>query len=157
MIDKTTESNTTKAVAGRVNALVRLPDELTAENGAKYLLLGEFKVQVENDCWDCHGIDEGEPETCHTCGGSGVVLDNYDIEWTTIKEIYAKIVKNMAVKFDPLNDVNSVIEEFTGNIPKHINDMPSISSNGVTRNEMEWKHIAKSMAKEINLLRHKAI
>lgn len=46
-----------------------------------------------------------------------------------------------------------VIEEFTDSIPKHINDMPAFCSNGVTRNEMEWKHMAFAMAKEIINLR----
>lgn len=49
--------------------------------------------------------------------------------------------------------VCDVIDEFVGGIPKHVNDMPGVSSNGVTRNEMEWKHLTFLMAKEIIKLR----
>ena len=49
--------------------------------------------------------------------------------------------------------VCDVIDEFISEIPEHINDMPAFCSNGVTRNEMEWKHLAFSMANEIIRLR----
>lgn len=43
----------------------------------------------------------------------------------------------------------SILDEFTKKIPKHIDDMPSITCNGVTRNEMEYKHICFAMADQI--------
>lgn len=49
--------------------------------------------------------------------------------------------------------VCDVIDEFINDIPSHVNDMPAFSSNGVTRNEMEWKHLTFLMAKEIIKLR----
>lgn len=49
--------------------------------------------------------------------------------------------------------VADVISEFTSAIPPHLESMPSISSNGVTRNEMEWKNIAKALAAEVVRLR----
>ena len=47
-----------------------MPRELTAENGAKGLLIGEFYEEIEHD--------EGTFKVA--------------VEWTTIKEIYKKIV-----------------------------------------------------------------
>jgi len=49
--------------------------------------------------------------------------------------------------------MSELIEEFIDSIPKHIGNMPYLSSNGVSRNEMEWKHICFAMAKEIIELR----
>jgi hypothetical protein len=51
------------------------------------------------------------------------------------------------------NELKSIIDEFTDAIPDHIDKMPEISSNGTTRNEMEWKYMAKAMAREIITLR----
>tara|TARA_R110000764_G_scaffold72464_2_gene148608 strand:+ start:5240 stop:5542 length:303 start_codon:yes stop_codon:yes gene_type:complete len=49
---------------------VIMPRELTAENGAKGLLIGEFYEEIEHD--------EGTYKVA--------------VEWTTIKDIYKKIV-----------------------------------------------------------------
>jgi len=49
--------------------------------------------------------------------------------------------------------VCDVIDEFTSSIPEHISAMPAFSNNGVTRNEMEWKALARTMAGEIIRLR----
>lgn len=46
-----------------------------------------------------------------------------------------------------------ILSEYYSNLPEHYEDMPAQSSNGVTRNEMEWKAIAIAMAKEIAKLR----
>lgn len=52
-----------------------MPRRLTAENGAKGLLIGEFHETIV-----CHD-DEGEPYEV-----------KIPVEWDTIKQIYAKIV-----------------------------------------------------------------
>jgi hypothetical protein len=73
---------------------VALPSELTAKNGAKALLSGEFNetIEISNPEFcgcgddDCHACDE-EDET---------ILVNVPVSWTTIKEIYAKIVDHFA-------------------------------------------------------------
>lgn len=72
---------------------VVLPSELTAENGAKALLMGEFYEQVEQPCPNPFCNNE-----CHICDGSGTHTIHRIVEWRTIKAIYAKIVANMAVK-----------------------------------------------------------
>jgi hypothetical protein len=54
-----------------------MPRRLTAENGAKGLLIGEFHETIV-----CHD-DEGEPYEV-----------KMPVEWDTIKSIYAKIVEH---------------------------------------------------------------
>lgn len=51
--------------------------------------------------------------------------------------------------------ISQIIEEFTSAIPEHIDKMPAFCNNGVSRNEMEWKHICFAMAGEIERLRAK--
>jgi hypothetical protein len=65
-----------------------MPRELTAENGAKSALLGEFSIDLPMKCW-CDGENEG----CAVCGGSGEYMQPVNVPWTTIKEIYAAAVK----------------------------------------------------------------
>lgn len=67
--------------------LVIVPARLTAENGAKAALMGEFKESVETPCTECFGDDE-----CENCDGSGRVTMDITISWTTIKEIYAAAI-----------------------------------------------------------------
>ena len=75
---------------------VVLPRKLTAENGAKYLLSGEFFETIEREC---HCLDgDGSDEFCHDCGGDGYVNEKVTISWTTIKAIHDKIVEGLEVK-----------------------------------------------------------
>ncbi len=72
--------------------LILMPKELTAENGAKGLLSGEF-FQIELvDCPDC---DLKCKSDCTTCNDTGSINVRVDIGWTTIKEIYAMAVKHL--------------------------------------------------------------
>lgn len=72
---------------------VIMPKELTAENGAKSLLSGEFFVDVEDQCLEygdiCHDVN------CEDCQGTGVIHSKIPINWTTIKEIYAMAVEHL--------------------------------------------------------------
>ena len=74
-----------------------MPRELTSENGAKALLIGEFYEAVEVDCSNCFGGDDGDGEggVCECCDGSGQTVMNVPVSWTTIKEIYAKAVQHL--------------------------------------------------------------
>ena len=79
---------------------VIMPSELTAENGAKGLLIGEFSVHHRVDCGACDDGDgsimpEDEFEPCELCGGQGGFDINIPIPWTTIKEIYKKSVEGL--------------------------------------------------------------
>lgn len=60
---------------------VVMPRSLTAENGAKELLMGEFFEEHE----------------CSYYNGDGELIEYTEkvpVSWTTIKEIYAKIVSH---------------------------------------------------------------
>ena len=74
-----------------------MPKSLTAENGAKNLLIGEFCESIEITCPEC--ADDPEPfEGCEVCDGEGVYTQKIYVEWTTIKEIYAMAVKHLEAK-----------------------------------------------------------
>jgi len=75
---------------------VMMPRELTAENGAKALLMGEFYSELVIYCPDC-GVDSGieDDEICETCSDSGTVTQRVPVSWTTIKAIYAKAVQHL--------------------------------------------------------------
>lgn len=69
--------------------MILMPKKLTAENGAKHLLIGEFFEQIERTCFCDNDCD------CEICGGTGRYIDNVQVSWTTIKDIYKKIVQNL--------------------------------------------------------------
>jgi hypothetical protein len=69
-----------------------MPKELTAENGAKAALIGEFFETCEVPCPCQEHIGE-DGERCPLCGGEGVVTQKIPVSWTTIKEIYKAAVK----------------------------------------------------------------
>lgn len=68
-----------------------VPSKLTAENGTKGLLSGEFSETKYINCPECFGDDE-----CETCDGSGRIEITVPVSWTTIKEIWAKGVEHFA-------------------------------------------------------------
>jgi hypothetical protein len=74
--------------SGSAGGYVELPSSLTAENGAKGLLIGEFNETVEVTCGRCDG------NGCRDCDHSGLQSVIVPVQWTTIKEIYALIVRN---------------------------------------------------------------
>ncbi|HFT3183628.1 TPA: DUF550 domain-containing protein [Klebsiella pneumoniae] len=70
---------------------VMVPMRLTAENGAKGALAGEFSETKFVNCSECFGDDE-----CETCDGSGRIEITVPGSWTNIKEIWAKGVEHFA-------------------------------------------------------------
>lgn len=68
-----------------------VPCKLTAENGAKSCMIGEFTEQTEISCPECFGDDE-----CETCDGSGMIEVTVPVSWTTIKDIWAKGIEHFA-------------------------------------------------------------
>ncbi len=70
---------------------VMVPMRLTAENGAKGTLLGEFSETIFLNCSECFGNDE-----CDTCDGSGRIEIKVPVSWTTIKAIWVKGVEHFA-------------------------------------------------------------
>jgi hypothetical protein len=73
-----------------MSEVVLMPKELTAENGAKALLIGEFHVetQVPNPDYDEFLDDEDEEPQFFTA--------QIAVPWDTIKKIYAKAVEHLA-------------------------------------------------------------
>ena len=73
-----------------------MPRRLTAENGAKALLLGEFTLRVTMECPEC--VDMAEPfEGCAICNGEGEYDQKHMIPWDKIKLIYSKAVEGLAI------------------------------------------------------------
>ena len=68
---------------------VMVPKRLTAENGAKGVLSGEFSETKFINCPECFGDDE-----CETCDGSGQIEITVPVSWTNIKAIWAKGVEH---------------------------------------------------------------
>ncbi|VVK75587.1 Uncharacterised protein [Klebsiella pneumoniae] len=71
---------------------VLVPMRLTAENGAKGALSGEFSETKFLNCPECFGDDE-----CETCDGSGKIEITVPVTWTTIKAIWVKGVEHFSV------------------------------------------------------------
>lgn len=68
-----------------------VPKRLTAENGAKGALSGEFSETKFINCPECFG-----DEDCETCDGSGRIEISVPVSWTTIKAIWAKGVEHFS-------------------------------------------------------------
>lgn len=73
------------------DSYVMVPMRLTAKNGAKGALSGEFSETKFVNCPECFGDDE-----CETCDGSGRIEITVPVTWTTIKEIWAKGVEHFS-------------------------------------------------------------
>jgi hypothetical protein len=71
---------------------VLMPKSLTAENGAKSALIGEFKKTIEMPCIECNGYGDSEGE-CEVCEGSGTMSHVVYVGWDTIKDIYRMAVE----------------------------------------------------------------
>lgn len=87
------------------NKTVTLPSELTAENGAKRLLNGEFSEDFDYTCSECLGSGVNENEggnvgelICEECDGEGFHRYKVPVSWDTIKEIYRMITNNLQIK-----------------------------------------------------------
>lgn len=71
------------------DGLALVPKKLTAENGAKSVLSGEFSETKFINCPECFGDDD-----CETCDGSGRIEITVPVSWTNIKAIWAKGVEH---------------------------------------------------------------
>lgn len=72
---------------------VMVPKRLTAENGAKGVLSGEFSETTFISCQECFGDDD-----CDTCDGSGRIEIKVPVTWSTIKSIWDKGIEYFAAK-----------------------------------------------------------
>ncbi|WP_343500518.1 hypothetical protein [Enterobacter bugandensis] len=67
-----------------------VPKRLTAENGAKTALIGEFNLEYSLTCHECFG------EGCDDCSGEGTWINTIPVDWSTIKDIWAKAIDHFA-------------------------------------------------------------
>ena len=83
------------------NEYIKMPRVLTAENGAKSLLMGEFYVESDDIfCEECDGTGKDELDVCYNCKGNGYYTLKTLVDWTTIKEIYAKAVEGLGEEIE---------------------------------------------------------
>lgn len=74
---------------------VKMPRSLSAKNGAKGLLIGEFfeEIEVPNEdycgCGKCDFCIEIQDEDA-----TETIIKKVPVSWSTIKDIYAKIVEH---------------------------------------------------------------
>ena len=78
---------------GTPDSWVMVPKKLTAENGAKGVLSGEFSETTFISCPECFGDDD-----CDTCDGSGRIEIKVPVTWSTIKSIWDKGIEYFAAK-----------------------------------------------------------
>jgi len=75
---------------------VLMPVTLTAENGAKGALIGEFYIKRETSCMSC-GCDDEPDDDCEMCNGDGSYVEEIQVPWDVMKDIYAAAVKACAI------------------------------------------------------------
>lgn len=97
VLDQPVEQGQGAPVTSLPDGYCIMPRRLTAENGAKALLLGEFKLEVTRECPECLELDE-PVEGCEICDGEGEYAQRHTIPWEQIKFIYSEAVKGLALK-----------------------------------------------------------
>lgn len=78
---------------------ILMPRKLTAENGAKAALSGDFAEHKFINCPECFGDDE-----CESCDGSGRIKVEVTVSWSTIKAIWEKGADHFAAAPAPGGD-----------------------------------------------------
>lgn len=78
-----------------------MPTSLTAENGARALLAGEFSFCQQHVCHECSLCSDESSDGCEICGGEGSYNQHSPVEWTLLKEIYQKAVAGLSLKPAP--------------------------------------------------------
>lgn len=78
---------------------IPMPKKLTAENGAKAALSGDFTEHKFINCSECFGDDE-----CESCDGSGLIKVEVTLSWSTIKAIWEKGADHFAAAPAPGGD-----------------------------------------------------
>jgi len=78
-----------------------VPARLTAENGAKAALSGEFHEFVEIDCPLCEAGEYLDGGDCEECEGSETTTQRVPVSWATIKKIHAGMVEHFAAAPQP--------------------------------------------------------
>ena len=94
---------------------VLMPRRLTAENGAKGALSGEFKESVTVTCHECEGSgDDAESDNdaeCPTCKGDGTLEQGVPVTWDTIKDIYKAAVELLAAPVPAVQPIQADVRD----------------------------------------------
>lgn len=85
-------ANPAPSIPAVPDGYVLMPMKLTAENGAKYALSGEFHVVHRVTCHECGG------EGCSDCDDDGWLEEKIMIGWDDIKDIYRAAVEACSIK-----------------------------------------------------------
>ena len=118
---------------------VLLPKELTAENGAKSLLIGEFheETRVKNPNWCAESCESGRPD-CSACEEvedwekEEYFIKKVPVSWSTIKDIYKMIVSNLAKKDENKDEIAARIYELESLMKKYIKDYKSTDKRKIS-------------------------
>lgn len=103
-----TLENPIRSAAEPVADSALLPRELTAENGAKAALMGEFSETLEVVCPDCGGDDVDF--TCPLCADSGLIVERIPVSWDLLKVIHRRVVQLFGAAPPPRPDPPEVDE-----------------------------------------------
>lgn len=106
LLDKPVEQHQIAPATSLPDGYCIMPRRLTAENGAKALLLGEFKLEVTRECPECLELEE-PLEGCEICDGEGEYGQRHTIPWDQIKFIYSEAVKGLALRPQATTDRKS--------------------------------------------------
>jgi len=106
---------------------VMVPKRLTAENGAKAALIGEFSLEYSLTCHECFG------EGCEDCSGDGAWTNTVPIDWATIKDIWAKAIDHFAAA--PQQEVKLALAE---GMARYGDAMQKLADNGATGVNARW-------------------
>ncbi|EMW3203519.1 hypothetical protein AAEU23_004937 [Escherichia coli] len=117
---------------------VIVPKKLTAENGAKGVLSGEFSETTFISCPECFGDDD-----CDTCDGSGRIEIKVPVTWTTIKSIWDKGIAYFAA--EPPQEEKSGNADCTDTSGK--TDNPQASGKQVNELTMLVKQLVSQLKK----------
>lgn len=83
--------------AGVAEGFVVVPARLTAENGAKGLLSGEFHERSFHTCDECDGEGyDDSGDACEVCDGSCTIEQKVTVSWDNIKAIHRRMVEHFA-------------------------------------------------------------
>lgn len=76
---------------------VWVPKKLTAENGVKKALIGEFEEFIIMECDGCDGSGLINDEVCDECHGAGDYSLHVPVGWSTIKAIWEKAIDTVGI------------------------------------------------------------
>ncbi|WP_227746653.1 hypothetical protein [Yersinia enterocolitica] len=110
-----------------------MPESLTAGNGAKGALSGEFFTETDITCEKCGG-NYDEHYSCERCNDLGVQTVRTVIGWSTIKAIYKMAVDTTAIR--PTVSRSRVMQMLSKEqLEKRIAEIRNIAS------EMKWSSV----------------